>query len=261
MALDESIQQLIKAMRATQHGDRTNEFYDITQDFHMEGGVWKHTLLAIDALPTVAKGLANALEDPNYVEVYNKFKNTLRSTALYHDIGKITTQVPSKKRTGSYSFPQHSAKEVVTKAFDTYDISPDSFVVELVSHHHDSPAEVNTLENYWDKDQIKMLMILKAADNMAVGPRGSYSAVNHVVKFMIAMENKVSKQGLPLTNEWGIEDVEWAKGSELGFIQPEKEIAGNHVAGEIGGEPGEEEVVGLNSTGEREVVLTISTRL
>ena len=78
---------------------------------------------------------------------------------------------------------------------------------------------------------------------------------------MIAMENKVSKQGLPLTNEWGIEDVEWAKGSELGFIQPEKEIAGNHVAGEIGGEPGEEEVVGLNSTGEREVVLTISTRL
>lgn len=216
-ALDESIQELIKDMKATQHGDQTNPLYDLLQDYHIEGGVWKHTKLALDALPEVAKGLADTLNDPSYQEVFDHNKNDLRAAALYHDIGKIGTQVPSKKRPGSYSFPQHAQEDIVRKLFDDYDITPNKAVVELVSHHHDSPTEVAKLD--WSDDKIKMLMIIKAADSMAVGPRSAFSAIKHVLDFVNAMGAPSRETGLS-TKGWGVEDIEWAPGSELGFVEP-----------------------------------------
>lgn len=258
-ALDESVQELIRDMKATQHGDRTNRLYDLLQDYHLEGGVWKHTKLAIDVLPEVAKALSDSTDDPVYQEVYDEYLHHLRAAALYHDIGKVATQEPSQKRPGSYSFPGHTEEDLVSELLAAYDIETNQLVQELVSHHHDTPAEVAALD--WDDDQIAMLMILKAADNMAVGPRGVHSAITYVMKFIDAKgEEGPGKVDALDIGTWSTEDIEWAEGSELGFLEPEEEISpSGHVAGEIVGEPEEEEVPPLESSGEREVVVRVST--
>ena len=187
-ALEETIQQMIADLKATQHGDETNPLYDVLTIFHLEGGVWKHTKLAVDALPNVARDLSANLNDPEYQELYNKHLNTLRSAALFHDIGKIATQTPSTKRPGSYSFPEHPSEEVVDKLFQEYDITPSSAVRDLVVHHHDSPKDISALRDQgWESEALKLLIILKAADNVAVGPRGTASAVQHVRPFVDAM--------------------------------------------------------------------------
>jgi len=257
-ALEESIQQLIKDLRATQHGDRTNPAYDILQDYHMEGGVWKHTKLALDALPKAAKALADYLDDPKYTEIYDEFKHHLRAAAFFHDIGKIATQEPSKRRPGSYSFPGHAEEDLINDLLDEYDIETNQLVAELVAHHHDVPSDLAELVGDWDEAQLIMLMILKVADNMAVGPRGVGDAIKHVHPFLVALQDQ-EEYGPPLQDQWSIENIEWAEGSELGFMEPEQEIVGPHVAGEIGGEEGEEEVIGLETSGERELVSYISS--
>lgn len=180
----ESIQQMIKDMKSTQHGDRTNPVYNLLKDYHIEGGVWKHTKLAIDALPEIAQGLTDALDDPQYLELYNRYKNELRAAALYHDVGKLGTQTPSQSRAGSYSFPGHSDTSIVDALFDKYDITPGALTRELVLHHHDTPAQVAALlEGDWDSDRANLLLILKGVDRLAVGPKGIDQAVAAVVEF------------------------------------------------------------------------------
>jgi len=259
--LDESVQELIRDLKRTQHGDRTNPVYDIISDHHMEGGVWKHTKLALDSLPKAAQALADHLDDPEYMKIYDEFKQHIRAAALFHDIGKISTQQPSKKRPGSYSFPGHTNMDLVNELFDAYDIKTNALVAELVAHHHDVPSDMADLVDDWDDAQFVMLMILKVADNMAVGPRGANDAIKHVHPFLVALQEKGEGEGEgpPLPNEWNVEDIEWAAGSELGFLEPEQEIIGPHVAGEIAGEEGEEVVVGLETFGEREVVVYVSS--
>lgn len=180
---NESIQELIKDLHATQHGDRTNPAYQLLQDYHKEGSVWKHTRLAIESLPEISKALSEAFQDPDYERLYEDFIHVLRTAALYHDIGKIATQKPSLSRTGSYSFSGHSKEEVVNKLFAQYDIEPLEAVKLLVVHHHDSPEDFKKLDS-WNSDMKKLLIILKAADNFAVGPTDIASAVEHVRPFV-----------------------------------------------------------------------------
>ena len=222
--LDESIQQMVKDMKATQHGDRTNKFYDLINDYHIEGGVWKHTKLAIEALPEIAKGLDSATKTDTYSKLFDTYKNQLRSAALYHDIGKIATQEPSSSRKGSYTFPEHSKEKIVKELFVKYGVTPDPIVSELIAGHHLSPADVtNALSaGTLDQEKVDLLMILKGADNMAVGPKGSHSAVSHVAKFMDAMKS-IEAEDLTQTLKWDIDDIEWSEEHELGFIEPTKD--------------------------------------
>jgi HD-GYP domain-containing protein (c-di-GMP phosphodiesterase class II) len=178
----ESIQQLVKDLHSTQHGDRTNPAYQLFKDYHKEGSVWKHTRLAIESLPEISKALSEAFQDPDYERLYGDFIHVLRTAALYHDIGKITTQKPSTSRTGSFSFPEHQKEEIVDKLFAQYDIEPLESVKLLVVHHHDSPEDFKKLD--WNSDMKKLLIILKAADNFAVGPTDIASAVEHVRPFV-----------------------------------------------------------------------------
>ena len=187
--LFDSIQDLIKDLRAVQHGDRTNKFYDLTHDHHSEGGVWKHTKLALEALPSVAKALSVEFNDQEYVELYDRYVNELRAAVLYHDIGKLVTQKPSKSRPGSYSFQNHGELSVVQKAFNEYGIEPSELVLNLVSHHHDSPSDFMSLNQTWSKETLKLLIILKAADSIAVGSKEAHTAIEHVKPFAVAMKD------------------------------------------------------------------------
>jgi 23S rRNA maturation-related 3'-5' exoribonuclease YhaM len=173
--VDESIQELVKDMKATQHGDRVNPFYELVKDYHKEGGVWKHTMIALRALPEIASVLG-----PEFEEVYADNINDLRAAILYHDIGKVATQTPSTSRVGSYSFPQHSAEDVVDKVAVEYGIALSPIVRKLVVHHHDSPEQFKQLPAEFQK----LLAILKVADNMAVGPKDVSAAVAHVKPFL-----------------------------------------------------------------------------
>lgn len=173
--VDESIQELIKDMKATQHGDRTNPFYELVKDYHKEGGVWKHTTLALYALPEVAEALG-----PEFEAVYADNINDLRAAVLYHDIGKVATQVSSTSRTGSYSFPRHSAEDVLDQVAVEYGVVLSPIVRKLVAHHHDSPEQFKQLPAEFQK----LLAILKVADNMAVGPKDVTTAVAHVKPFL-----------------------------------------------------------------------------
>lgn len=262
VTLDESVQQMIKDMKSVQHGDRTNKMYDILSDYHMEGGVWKHTLLAIEALPKIADMLSTATEDTIYNDVYAKHINDLRAAALFHDIGKLGTQEPSSKRPGSYSFPKHSKQEIIKTLFDKYDIQPSQLVNDLVAGHHYSPAEVSALlsSGEWSAEKVALLMILKGSDNMAVGPRGVHAATTHVAKFLQAMDSLVD-QDIPEMLEWSVEDIDWAEGQELGFNEPESDLTpGGHVAGRLSGEPGEETIKNIETSGTKNLVVTISSK-
>lgn len=187
--IGESIQQMIKDMKKTQHGDRTNPLYELLKDYHVEGGVWKHTKLAIEALPDIAKGLSDALDDPEYLALYDQNKNELRAAALYHDIGKLSTQKPSKSRKGSYSFQGHSDQEIIDSIFALYNIKPSVVAKNLVLHHHDTPAEAES--NFAnDTTGLKLLMIVKGVDRIAVGPKTLSAAIEGMVSFLDQMKPK-----------------------------------------------------------------------
>lgn len=175
ICLDESIQELIKDMKATQHGDRTNPLYELAKDYHKEGGVWKHTLLALQALPEVASALG-----PDFYDIYLSNVNDLRAAVLYHDIGKLVTKTSSKTRPGSYSFPQHSAEDIMDSMAVHYGITMSPIVRRLATHHHDSPDLFKKLP----EDFQKLLVIVKAADAFAVGPTDVASAIEHVRPFL-----------------------------------------------------------------------------
>lgn len=221
--LDESIQAMIKDMQLTQHGDRTNRMYDLLSDFHMEGGLWKHTKLAIDALPEVAEVLG-------VTDVYEKHKNTLRAAALYHDIGKIATAKPSGTKPGVSTFPQHDTRAVIQQAFQLYDVSPSVEVLDLVANHHASEKDLQQLKQAgWSTEKLQILLILKAANLKATGPRGAVSAVAGLAPFKAAIDEPVAKkQQLPWLRDWSIEDVDWAPGSRQGFGK-EKIVSGHFV--------------------------------
>ena len=178
--VDESIQELIRDMKATQHGDRVNPFYELMKDYHKEGGVWKHTVIALEALPVLSKALTKEFNDQEYTLLYDAYKNELRSAALYHDIGKLVTQTPSKTRPGSYSFPGHQEGKVVAEVAEQYGISLSPMVKGLIAHHHDSPEQASKLP----VESLKLLIILKAVDNIAVGPRTEAEAIDHIRPFV-----------------------------------------------------------------------------
>jgi len=185
LVFNESIQALIRDMKATQHGDRTNSFYDLLSDYHQEGGVWKHTLLAIQSLPAIAAELATMFNDQQFQELYDEFKNDLRVATLYHDIGKLSTQEPSKQRLGSFSFPEHGAKDIVKTVINKYGLTMNHRVRNLVTSHHASPAEFQALKAVgWSDADLKLLVMLKAVDSIATGPKGIVSAVAHVTPFV-----------------------------------------------------------------------------
>jgi hypothetical protein len=66
-----------------------------------------------------------------------------------------------------------------------YDLTPSSLAIDLITHHHNSPEQFATLG--WPDYKKALLIILKAADNMAVGPRSAEEALVHVKPFMEKM--------------------------------------------------------------------------
>jgi len=180
--VNESIQELVRDMKATQHGDRVNPFYELVKDHHKEGGVWKHTSIALDSLPEIAHLLSEVLVDPEYEQLYGEFKNELRAAILYHDIGKIVTKVPSSQRTGSFSFPGHADEATVGLVASEYDLSIAPLVKWLIVHHHDSPVQTAKIQG----DNLKLLILLKAVDAVAVGPKTGAEAVDHVRQFVVS---------------------------------------------------------------------------
>lgn len=186
--LDEAIQELIKDMKSTQHGDRTNPLYALMKDWHVEGGVWKHTLIALQSLPELVTKLDQEFEGGEFSRLYKEYLPHIRAAVLYHDVGKLVTQEPSKKRVGSFSFPGHAGGgNFIAQVLDKYGLKTNTLVAQLAGEHHITPADVPALKaEGWDNEQLMLLAIIKAADSMAVGPKDAKTAIDHIIPFLQA---------------------------------------------------------------------------
>jgi hypothetical protein len=221
-ALEESIQDLIRDMQKTQHGDRSNRFYDVLGDTHIEGGVWKHTKLGVAALPEAAEQLG-----PDYVAVYNRNLHLLRAAALYHDVGKLVTKKPAKNREGVFIYPGHDARQAIQSVLAKYEITVTNELLELITQHHVSEKDIPALRRSgFTDEQLKMLVILKTADLVATGPRGVASAVGQLARFRDAV-GVAEPETPPLIDSWDIDDVKWK--SQEGFSKVDT-TPGGHIA-------------------------------
>ena len=196
MQITESIQKLIKDLKKTQHGDRTNPLYDATKDFHTEGGVWKHTIRAIESLQDILNRLKG-----KYPQVSDLDVHKLRTAILYHDIGKIGTQTPysgdKPERQGSYSSKGHGEKDIVDELFKKYELTVSDDIRDLITGHHFNPNQFK--EFYEDKGftEALYLIVIKIADSMSTGNKSYQQAYDHVLPFMqqISGQKEESNEG------------------------------------------------------------------